>query len=152
MKLTRNYLQRTGYRLPTEAEMEYAIRAGALTSRYFGETEELLPRYAWNAKNSLERTWPVGSLKPNDLGLFDMHGNVWNRCQDRFKKYPQVQGEQPDEDQEENLTINFEDPRMLRGGSFISHASFVRSANRYRHLPAFTSYFIGFRPARTFAP
>ena len=64
----------TGYRLPTEAEMEYATRAGAVTSRYYGETEELLPKYAWYEKNSKEQTWPVGSLKPNDLGLFDMHG------------------------------------------------------------------------------
>jgi formylglycine-generating enzyme required for sulfatase activity len=150
MKPVRNYLQRTGYRLPTEAEMEYAIRAGSVTSRHFGETEELLPKYAWNAKNSQERTWPVGSLKPNDLGLFDVHGNVWNRCQDRYKDYTQRQGEHPDEDTEEDLTINYEDPRVLRGGSFISHVSFVRSAHRYPVLPAFTSYFIGFRPARTF--
>jgi eukaryotic-like serine/threonine-protein kinase len=76
-KLAEKYLSHTGYRLPTEAEMEYATRAGAVTSRYFGETEELLPRYAWYVTNSQDRTWPVGSKKPNDLGLFDMHGNVW---------------------------------------------------------------------------
>src|SRR5207237_9923946 len=71
IKMGPTYLQRTGYRLPTEGEVEYATRAGAMTSRYFGETEELLPRYAGYAKNSQERAWPVGSLKPNDLGLFD---------------------------------------------------------------------------------
>jgi formylglycine-generating enzyme required for sulfatase activity len=65
--LKANYLSLSGYRLPTEAEMEYATRAGALTARYYGETEELLSRYAWYEKNSQERTWPVGSKKPNDL-------------------------------------------------------------------------------------
>ena len=54
-----------------EAEIEYATRAKAVTARYYGETEELLPKYAWYAKNSQEMTWPVGSLKPNDFGLFD---------------------------------------------------------------------------------
>ena len=77
----------TGYRLPTEAEMEYATRAGAMTSRYFGETEDLLPKYAWYTKNSQEKTWPVGSLKPNDLGLFDVQGNVYTWCQERYKGY-----------------------------------------------------------------
>jgi formylglycine-generating enzyme required for sulfatase activity len=152
MKLVRNYLQRTGYRLPTEAEMEYATRAGAVTSRYFGETEELLPKYAWYLKNSKERTWPVGSLKPNDLGLFDVHGNVWTWCQEAFKNYPQGQGEKPDEDKEGNLTINSEHRRVLRGGSFISVAVYVRSANRTGDAPALRVNTVGFRPARTFAP
>ena len=87
-KLKENYLSLTGYRLPTEAEMEYATRAGALTSRYYGETEDLLPKYAWYLKNSQERTWPVGSLKPNDLGLFDVQGNVFTWCQEKLKTYP----------------------------------------------------------------
>ncbi len=91
-KLKENYLSLTGYRLPTEAEMEYATRAGALTSRYYGETEELLPKYAWYQKNSQERTWPVGSLKPNDLGLFDVQGNVFTWCQESYKAYPAGEG------------------------------------------------------------
>jgi formylglycine-generating enzyme required for sulfatase activity len=77
MKMAANYLQRTGYRLPTEAEWEFACRAGAVTSFYFGDSKELLPRYAWYQKNSQNKLWPVGSLKPNDLGLFDMAGNAW---------------------------------------------------------------------------
>src|SRR5262249_34071029 len=68
MKLAASYLQRTGYRLPTEAEWEYACRAGATTRYYFGESDELLPRYARYGVNSQGRLWPVGSLKPNDFG------------------------------------------------------------------------------------
>jgi serine/threonine protein kinase/formylglycine-generating enzyme required for sulfatase activity len=81
-KLKENYLSVTGYRLPTEAEVEYATRAGAVTSRYYGETEELLEKYGWYSKNGKERTRPVGSKKPNDLGLFDLHGNVYTWCQE----------------------------------------------------------------------
>jgi len=78
-KLKENYLTLTGYRLPTEAEMEHATRAGALTSRYFGEIEELLPKYAWYLQNSKEQTWPVARLKPNDFGLFDVHVGTQSR-------------------------------------------------------------------------
>ena len=84
VRLRANYLSLQGYRLTTEAEMEYAIRAGAVTSRYFGETEDLLPKYAWHRQNSNEQPWPVGSLKPNDFGLFDVHGNVSTWCQESY--------------------------------------------------------------------
>jgi len=149
-KLKANYLSRTGYRLPTEAEMEYATRAGALTSRYYGETEALLPKYAWYMKNSQEKTWPVGSLKPNDLGLFDVQGDVYTWCQERYKNYPQGQGEKPEEDKEDIYSINNQNSRVLRGGSFSDHSSYVRSALRNFNAPAnrYTNH--GFRPARTF--
>src|SRR5262249_30276300 len=77
MKLAPDYLRRTGYRLPTEAEWEYACRAGAATSRYYGQSEELLDRYAWSMANAGNRARPVGSLLPNDLGLFDLLGGAW---------------------------------------------------------------------------
>ena len=81
MKAKDKYLELSGYRLPTEAEWEYACRAGTVTSRYYGETEELLKHYGWYAKNAELRTWPVGSKKPNDWGLFDLHGNIYCWCQ-----------------------------------------------------------------------
>ena len=84
--------------------MEYATRAGAVTSRYYGETEELLPKYAWYNKNSKGKTWPVGSLKPNDLGLFDVQGNVFTWCQESYKPYPSVEGDGSAEDKEDGLS------------------------------------------------
>ena len=83
MTIPADVLQRTGYRLPTEAEWEYACRSGTITSRYYGLSTDLLGKYAWYQANSQEHAWPCGSLLPNDLGLFDMLGNVFEWCQDR---------------------------------------------------------------------
>ncbi|MBI1915474.1 MAG: formylglycine-generating enzyme family protein [Planctomycetes bacterium] len=147
-KLKEKYLSRTGYRLPTEAEWEYACRAGAATSRYYGESAELLGKYSWYFQNAGERTWPVGSKKPNDLGLFDLHGNVYSWCQERYKEYPQ--GAQVEDDIEDILSIDTQEGRVLRGGSFLSPASFLRSANRYMLVPAYRYIYVGLCPARTF--
>ncbi len=152
VKLKENYLSLTGYRLPTEAEMEYATRAGAVTSRYYGETAELLGKYAWYWENAKERTRPVGSKKPNDLGLFDVQGNVYSWCQERYRDYPEGKSENIIEDKEDILDINSSSVRMLRGGSFFNQASIVRCANRYGHVPTLRNYLVGFRPARTFTP
>src|SRR5262249_49387502 len=74
MKVKANALSLEGYRLPTEAEWEYACRAGSVTSWSLGEADDLLGKYAWYAANSAGRSQPVGVLRPNDLGLFDLHG------------------------------------------------------------------------------
>jgi formylglycine-generating enzyme required for sulfatase activity len=150
MKLKMDYLSLSGYRLPTEAEMEYATRAGAVTARYFGETDELLPRYAWYDRNSQERTWPVGSKKPNDLGLFDVQGNMLTWCQESYKEYPQ--GKEAADDKEDGLAIVSTEGRLLRGGSFLHSAVYVRSAFRDSYGPSLRVDNVGVRPARTIIP
>jgi formylglycine-generating enzyme required for sulfatase activity len=149
-KLKENYLSLAGYRLPTEAEWEYACRAGSVTSRYYGETTDLLGKYAWFSENAKHRSWPVGSKKPNDLGLFDMHGNASTLCQESYKGHPSAKGDKAIEDKEDLLMLTGTDFIMLRGGSFNDPASYIRSADRDRTVPTNRVVGVGFRLARTF--
>jgi formylglycine-generating enzyme required for sulfatase activity len=144
MKIKADALKLTGYRLPTEAEWEYACRAGARTSRYYGSTIGLLEKYACYQKNSGEHAWTCGSLIPNDLGLFDMLGNVYEWCQERckydpFAKSAVVSGESIEED-----------TRWLRGGTFEYTPKSVRSAARQGNLPSSSNTFNGFRVVRSY--
>jgi formylglycine-generating enzyme required for sulfatase activity len=149
MKLKKTYLHLEGYRLPGEAEWEFACRAGAATSRYHGENEKLLGKYAWYTKNSLDRYMlPPGSLKPNDLGLSDMLGNAMEWCQERIIYYKT--GIQYVEDKEDIGDIASRQGRVLRGGSFDLLPVIARSANRDAGVPALRYFNVGFRPARTF--
>lgn len=150
MKLKANYLSLSGYRLSTEAEWEYACRAGAATSRCYGETAELLTDYSWYFDNSPEQTQPVGTRKPNDGGLFDMHGNVWNWCQERYKPYAAARSGKRVDDIEDIFSININESRVLRGGSFGNQAAIVRSSYRDFSAPADRNLVYGFRPARTY--
>ena len=115
MKLMSNAGNRKGYRLPTDAEWEFSCRAGASTGYSFGEPWKLLEKYGWYDKNSPNRSQPVGSLKPNDLGLFDLHGNIWEWCQDRYKEPGK---ENNGNDKHISSPIDYKDPRLLRGGTF----------------------------------
>jgi serine/threonine protein kinase/formylglycine-generating enzyme required for sulfatase activity len=151
-RLTENYLSLTGYRLPTEAEMEYATRAGAKTSRYYGETEDLLGHYAWYAKSSHDRLMPVGKKKPNDLGLFDVQGNCHLWCQDAYLEYPAVNDDEVAEDKEGELMVNSVRQRVLRSSTFYYVAPNVRSSVRVADAPAYRGSIYSFRPARTFIP
>jgi formylglycine-generating enzyme required for sulfatase activity len=159
MRLKEKYLSLKGYRLPSEAEWEYACRAGALTSRYYGETEELLGKYAWYTMSAKLQGMLPGSpdrpgvrgncLKPNDFGLFDMLGNALEWCQDSFTSYPPGTEGNPSEDREDKEDITNTLPRVMRGGSFHLPMSSLRSASRTRFVPSNPINCGGFRVTRT---
>ena len=109
----------SGYRLPTEAEWEYACRAGT-TGAYAGPVNAL----AWHYDNSLRNTHGVGQLQANALGLHDMHGNVWEWCWDDFAAYTATPKSDP------RTTVSNLQPRVVRGGSWGASASICRSASR----------------------
>jgi formylglycine-generating enzyme required for sulfatase activity len=150
LRLPSNHLKRQGYRLPTEAEWEFACRAGTQTSHSYGSSVELLPRYAWYQSNAKERTWPVGQHKPNDFGLFDMHGNVYTWCQESSWLYPSGTEARPVPDAEDLRPVTDRFSRVLRGASFLNHAPNVRSANRINSRPALRLDLVGVRPCRTY--
>lgn len=156
-----NYLRRSGYRLPTEPEWEFAARAGTSTARFFGESEDTLGEYAWFARRpprtkddpvdpaDPQRAGRVGALKPNPLGLYDVYGNVWEWTQDRVVRF---QTAAVQEDREDSvLRVSDRDARTRRGGAFPYGAAFARSAARgtVNSLPTNRRDNVGFRVART---
>ncbi len=150
MELPENFLERTGYRLPTEAEWEFACRCGTTSAYGFGSDTEVLQNYAWYQDNSMLRTWPVGSLKPNLRGLFDMHGNVHESCHNIYS-YDTHQV-----DIGETRPLRTKGDRVFetvsRGGSYAAMAEEVRTANRRGDSPTALNYSLGFRLARTISP
>jgi formylglycine-generating enzyme required for sulfatase activity len=149
LRLPANALSRTGYRLPTEAEWEYACRAGAETTRFFGHAEAMLGPYAWYAPNSQDHTWPVGLKMPNDLGLFDMHGNVWQWCHNEYLPYA-TDTVRPAADEVGRDEVLGDGSRPLRGGTFFLHGTSLRSAFRLYDRPTYAFLTFGFRVARTY--
>jgi eukaryotic-like serine/threonine-protein kinase len=115
-------------RLPTEAQWEYACRAGTNTRFGFGDKDADLGNYAWYSANSGDKTHPVGQKKPNAWGLYDMHGNAWEWCSDWTGAASDTY-------------------RVLRGGSWLNLPRFCRSAVRIRDTPVGRCYDIGFRVA-----
>ena len=148
-RLKTDYLSLKGYRLPTEAEMEFAIRSNTTSARFYGDGDTLLEKYAWYLKNSQEMPWPVGSLKPNDFGLFDVLGNCWCWCNDAYKKYPDTDFS---EDREFSLWAHPNINRIIRGGGFYFPAPYLRSSYRENILPTSRDIFAGFRVVKTIDP
>ncbi|MHB8861728.1 MAG: SUMF1/EgtB/PvdO family nonheme iron enzyme [Pirellulaceae bacterium] len=144
-------LFRAAYRIPTEAEWEHACRAGTTTARYYGDSDELLSRFAWYKGNSAEHSWPVGLLRPNALGLFDMYGNIHEYCAS-YLTYPRPM--EPELTQDSNSTQLLAAKIALRGGSYIHDPSKLRSADRYDYGTKFDTaqMYAGFRVARTVPP
>jgi formylglycine-generating enzyme required for sulfatase activity len=151
VRMKPRWLGLRGYRLPTEAEWEYACRAGALTARYYGETDELLGRYAWYSSVSRDQ-WmrPPGSVRPNDLGLFDMLGNAIEWCHNKDIPPGKERPEWDKEDEDDVKSVRTKDHRVIRGGSFQSTPWNVRSATRNALAPDNRVPRGGFRPARTY--
>jgi formylglycine-generating enzyme required for sulfatase activity len=130
------------YRLPTEAQWEYACRSGSTTKWCFGDSESQLDDYAWYDDNSGNTTHPVGQKKPNAWGLYDMHGNVWEWCANWW-----------DDDYSESSSTDPTGPssgsyRVDRGGSWIYPARLCRSAYRDSYPPRLELIILGFRVSR----
>lgn len=140
---------REHYRLPTEAEWEYACRAGGETAYAFGDrisTDQAnydgrypLPRQRPGTYRA--STMSVASFAPNAWGLYDMHGNVWEWCADQYCPYPEDTATDPAGDCGSPL-------KVIRGGSWVFGADSARSALRYTHEPRLRGFSIGFRVAR----
>lgn len=124
------------YRLPTEAEWEYACRAGT-TRGYAGNLDDM----AWYGKNAGGKTHPVGQKKPNAWGLYDMHGNVWEWCQDLYMEYPSGSATNPTGAK----TGSF---RVIRGGGWNDSAAVCRSEFRSIGSPGSRENKVGFRLVR----
>ena len=128
------------YTLPTEAQWEYACRAKSTTVFSFGNNESNLGDYVWYSKNSDSKTHQVGTKRPNGFGLYDMHGNVWEWCQDWYGKNYYSASPLGDPVGPDSGSY-----RVLRGGSWFYNANLCRSANRDRNLPGYRYSGTGFR-------
>ena len=161
MELYPDYLTRTGYRLPTEAEWEYACRAGSQTPWTFGSDKALLKDFSWYLDNSItknirQQAQETGQKKPNAFGLFDMHGNVNEWCSDRTPTYPTWDSPPVDDDdrriERPDRKVLDVDSRVYRGGSFGELPLNLRSAYRDAARPTSRWTAIGFRVVRTYPP
>lgn len=151
------------YRLPSEAEWEYAARAGTTTMYSFGDDESMLGDYAWYEKNSGERTHPVGQKKPNPWGLYDMHGSLWEWVQDRTpgtRYWTVIDKNGKDEYVQDGAPATYDgapadgsaweskdnmDLRVERGGNWRRDVKDLRSATRFWDHPDGRFKGLGFR-------
>src|SRR6266498_878023 len=133
------------YRLPSEGEWEYACRAGTTNLFSFGDTVTEADQYAWALENSDATTHPVGQKRPNPWGLYDMHGNVWEWCNDWFAAYAPTAVTDPPGPAEGKY-------KVFRGGGWNHAIDFARSSSRFMMSPSNGIYFVGFRLALSQKP
>ena len=138
------YCKWAGLVLPTEAQWEYACRAGTTTAFWSGDGEEDLARVGWYHGNSEGRLHPVGEKPANPFGLHDMHGNVLEWCRDWFGSYEEDPARGPEGERE----VKGSGVRVYRGGSFGDDAWNARSACRLNQHPSGRLHYLGFRAAR----
>jgi formylglycine-generating enzyme required for sulfatase activity len=140
--------EKTGrrYRLPTEAEWQYAARGGSQTSWHAGDEVAQLGRYAWYSENAEKKTHSVGEKQPNRFGLHDMHGNVWEWVEDCWHDNYQAA---PKDGSAWVIDCSKEIQRVLRGGSWNYAPVGLRSVYRYFIAPTDRSYILGLRVAST---
>ena len=131
------------YRLPTEAETEYAIRAGTQSAYWFGDSADRLGDYAWFNGNSGNHTHAVGTKPANPWGLYDASGNVWQWVSDRYSD------KLPSSHQTDPVGAASDSDRMIRGGGWYDGAQYLRSGFRNSRDPGFRYDFVGFRLVRT---
>ena len=135
------YAKWLGGRLPTEAEWEYACRAGSTTKYCCGDGQSELGDYAWNGTNSNNQTHQVGQKKSNAWGLYDMHGNAWEWCNDWYGGYANLAAVDP-------TGPSAGSERVSRGGCWRYDAGFCRSAYRGHIEPGYRDPYLGFRVSR----
>jgi formylglycine-generating enzyme required for sulfatase activity len=128
------------YRLPTEAEWEYACRAGTTNLFSFGDDGAVSDQYAWTLENSEATTHPIGLKRPNPWGLYDMHGNVWEWTSDWFVDYPTAELKDPVGPPQGTF-------KVFRGGGWNHAIELARSRNRFMMAPTNGIHFVGFRIA-----
>jgi formylglycine-generating enzyme required for sulfatase activity len=133
--------QASGYRLLTEAEWEYAARGGQQSQGFEYAGSNYVDEVVWYSKNSSSKTQPIGQKKANELGLYDMSGNVWEWCWDWYDDYPSSATNYPKGPDTGSY-------RVIRGGSWVSFPAYVRVARRYSYSPGYRYYILGFRLAR----
>jgi formylglycine-generating enzyme required for sulfatase activity len=139
----RTFARWAGLGLPSESQWEYGCRAGTTTRFYTGDTEKMLARAGWCNSNSDGRLHPAGEKRPNDFGLYDMHGNVWEWVEDHW--HPNYKGAPDDGSAWIDTDTDKGSLRVMRGGSFGSDARYCRSAYRLGSHPSSWLQVFGFR-------
>jgi len=141
--------QTNSYRLPSEAEWEYVARAGTTTTYHWGDSNRKISDYAWHGYNSDGKVHPVGELKPNPWGLYDIHGNVWEWVEDCYhENYVGAPADGSAWLDNCQIGNNGESLHILRGGAMNLHSGYSKVYYRYKSISKYSNTSIGFRIVR----